>query len=56
MASISMAPNQRMYKESSVQNDASSSMEPQNLDGNVVFSKASLFVKVFIDLLTDVIG
>ena len=41
MASISMAPNQRMYKESSVQNDASSSMEPQNLDGNVVFSKAS---------------
>ena len=41
MASISMAPNQRMYKESSVQNDASSSMEPKAIDGNVVFSKAS---------------
>ena len=41
MASISMAPNQRMYKKNSVQNDASSSMEPKALDGNVVFSKAS---------------
>ena len=39
--SISMAPNQRMYKQNSVQNDASSSMEPQAIDGNVVFSKAS---------------
>ena len=41
MASISMAPSQRMYTNNTVQNDASSSMMPQGLDGNVVFSKAS---------------
>ena len=38
MASISMAPNQRMYN--NLGND-SSSMSPSGLDGNVVFSKAT---------------
>ena len=38
MASISMAPNQRMYN--NIGNSDSSSMSPSNLDGNLVFSTA----------------
>ena len=34
MASISMAPNQRMYN--NIGNSDSSSMSPSNLDGNLV--------------------
>jgi len=42
MASISMAPNQRMYQTSADhKNNESSSMTPTGLDGNVVFSKAT---------------
>tara|TARA_Y100001970_G_scaffold283549_1_gene398952 strand:- start:1153 stop:1545 length:393 start_codon:yes stop_codon:yes gene_type:complete len=42
MGSISMAPNQRMYQtNTSHKNNESSSMIPQGINGNVVFSKAS---------------
>jgi len=41
MASISMAPNQRMYQTNTDQkNNESSSMIPQGINGDVVFSRA----------------